>query len=73
LNFRDRIEAVLREPLVSYRSIKSLNVSVLLRLSGWIYSIGIPFPLTHSMSVALMYSGPLSQRKTFGFPRYSMI
>ncbi len=34
VNFRDCIKAILREPFISHSSIKSLDVGVLLRLSG---------------------------------------
>ena len=37
------------------------------------YSKQIPLALAQFCSVALMYSGPLSQRMTWGLPRHCMI
>jgi hypothetical protein len=70
LIFGDGIETIRREPLVSYRFIKSLNVSVLLRLSGRIYSTRIPSRFAHSVIAALKHSEPLSRRESFGVPHY---
>jgi hypothetical protein len=58
------------EPVIAYGSVVALDVSILLRLPGWMKSMRMPRFAAHPKVTALMYSEPLSQRMASGFPRH---
>jgi hypothetical protein len=61
------VELVLSQPVIA------LDIRVLLRVAGLDKDQCNTLFLAQAASVALMYSGPLSQRIWLGFPRHSTI
>lgn len=73
LDLGNRFKQIMSQPVVSNRSVGSLNVGVLLRVPRLGVSIWISRSFAHCLSTSLMYSGPLSQRIASGLPRHHMM
>ncbi len=72
LSFGDRVKAIMRKPCISHRPKKSLDVGVLLQLSGlaiFTPNILVFRPFEDGRTQVFR---AITQRKTFGLPRHSM-
>ena len=54
----NRFKDILIQSLVPNCAVVTLDIGVLLGLSGWMYWMWMPIRSAHAMSLPLMYSGP---------------